>query len=168
MKHLIALTSLILLFTRYADAECSFDQDNQLSVIAAIDKKFPGGKVNLDQRQIIWSTASNVTTTFGFGGCEDFGSTVARSTPMAKPRTQQQVFALAHELSMRFWSEEPVSERLVTDALADAILHSRYTVERDGSRTTFNFNHPGFVQLNIQHEYAEAIDRVVVVWQGAF
>jgi hypothetical protein len=84
------------------------------------------------------------------------------------PRTQNQVFALARELALRFWSNDIVSARLATKTLLAGLDGSKYTVEKTNGRTLFSVLSPSYVELYVEHEYKEGIDRVEIGWQGNF
>lgn len=168
MKTLVALFACTVPVAILAAEECTFDQNHQATVIESIAKLIPGGSANVPQRLVTWVRETEGTTTFGYGGCADLGSVVTRSTPMAKPRTQEQVFSLARELATRFWSHEIVSARLATQTLISGLDGSKYTTETSEGRTTFAVKDPNYVQLYVEHEYKDGVDRVTIAWQGNF
>lgn len=151
-----------------AEDDCTFDQNHQSTVIASIAKSVPGGTADVEHRLVTWTSKTEGTTTFGYGGCADLGSLVARTTRMTRPRTQEQVFALARELARRFWSNDIVSAGLATGTLLGGIEGSKYTTEKLEGRTTFNVQDPNYVQLYVEHEYKDGFDRVAIAWQGNF
>jgi hypothetical protein len=148
--------------------DCTFDQNHQANVIASIAARFPGGSVYATDRLVTWTSPEEGTTTFGYGGCADLGSVITRSTRLAAPRTRDQVFALARELAMKFWSNDIVSERLATETLLTGLSTSKYTTEEADGRLLYSVSDPNYVQLYVEHEYKDGIDRVVVAWQGNF
>jgi hypothetical protein len=93
---------------------------------------------------------------------------VTHSMPLETPRTQNQVFALARELALRFWSNDIVSAWLATKTLLDGIDGSKYTVEKTNRRTLFSVPSHSYVELYVEHEYIDGIDRVEIGWQGNF
>jgi hypothetical protein len=151
-----------------ADEDCSFDQDHQASVIASIAARFPGGSVSATDRLVTWTNPAAGTTTFEYGGCADLGSVITRSTALPAPRSREQVFALARELAMKLWSNDIVSARLATDALLAGLNGSKYTTERVDEKVLYSVSDPNYVQLYVEHEYGDGIDRVVIAWQGNF
>ena len=151
-----------------AAEDCTFDETHQATVITSIAARFSGGTANVPDRLVTWTSTTEGTTTFGYGGCADLGSVITRSTPLETPRTQKQVFALARELTLRFWSNHIVSARLATETLLAGLDGSKYTVEKTNGRTLFSVLDPAYVQLYVEHEYKDGIDRVEIGWQGNF
>jgi hypothetical protein len=168
MRMLIMPLLLCVSLASGADDECTFDQDHQTRVIASIADRFPGGSVNATDRVVTWTSTSEGTTTFAYGGCEDLGSMITRSTRLAAPRTQDEVFALARELATKFWSNDIVSARRATEALVTGLSGSTYTTERMEEKVLYSVPDPGYVELCVEHEYRDGIDRVVIAWQGNF
>jgi hypothetical protein len=151
-----------------ADDDCSFDQGHQASVIASIAARFPGGSVNETDLIVTWTGPADGTTTFAYGGCEDLGSMITRSTRLESPRTRDEVFSLARELATRFWSNDIVSARRATEALVSGLTEATYTTERVGGKVLYSVPDPGYVELSVEHEYQDGLDRVVIAWQGNF
>jgi hypothetical protein len=148
--------------------DCTFDQAHQANVISSIAARFPGGTANVTDRAVTWTSTSEGTTIFSYGGCADLGSMISRSTPLAAARTQDQVFALARELATRFWSNDIVSARLATKTLLAGLDESNYTEERIDGKRLYSVADPNYVQLYVEHEYKDGTDRVVIAWQGNF
>jgi hypothetical protein len=151
-----------------AHDECTFDQDHQASVIASIAVRFPGGVASASDRLVTWTSPTEGTTTFAYGGCEDLGSMITRSTRLTAPRTRDEVFALARELATKFWSNDIVSARRATEALVSGLSGSEYTTESTEGKVLYSVPDPGYVELCVEHEYRDGIDRVVIAWQGNF
>lgn len=168
MKNAVALLALLLSSSLWAADECTFDQENQLAVLAAIAKQNPGAKTYPEKRQVVWVRPGEGTTTFGYGGCADLGSVVTRSTPLPVARTQEQVFSLARDLATRLWSNKEVSERLATETLTNALQGGRFSVETVEGKKLFQVNDPNFVQLYVEHEYKDGVDTIAIGWQGNF
>jgi hypothetical protein len=147
---------------------CTFDQEHQAQVIVAVSKSAPGAVVDVEKRQVTWVTPKKETTVFSYGGCADLGSMVSRSTPRTAPRSQAQVFALAKELAERFWSSKTVAAGSATDALVTGLSTAAFTVDVNDGRTAFNVRDPGYVQLYVEHEFKDGIDKVTIAWQGNF
>jgi len=93
---------------------------------------------------------------------------ITRSTRLAAPRTQEQVFALARELTLRFWSNDIVSAKLASETLLNGLSDSKYTIEKKDGKELFSVSDPAYVQLYVEHEYRDGIDRVEIAWQGNF
>lgn len=168
MKLPSIILALFLSPALWAADGCTFDQANQVRVITAVAKFAPHASVDLDNRQVTWTSTSRETTVFSYGGCADLGSTVSRSTPMKTARTREQVFSVAKELAERFWSNEFVRERLATDTLLAGLKESRFTIEKDKQRATFYVRDPNYVELYVEHTYANGTDQVTIAWQGNF
>ena len=168
MTHLLVALALALSQAPRATDDCTFDQVHQSNVVAAIAKMIPGGATDPATRTITWTRPGEGTTTFGFGGCVDLGSVVTRTTALPRSRTQAQILALARDLSARFWRNTEVSGDAAAEALTRATERAEFVVEQSGSRTVFNVADPGYVQLYVEHEYINGIDRVVIAWQGHF
>jgi hypothetical protein len=151
-----------------AGEDCTFDETHQATVVTSIATHFSGGTPNVPDRLVTWASATDGTTTFSYGGCYDLGSMVTHSIPLETPRTQNQVFALARELALRFWSNDIVSAWLATETLLDGIDGSKYTVEKTNGRTLFSVPSHSYVELYVEHEYIDGIDRVEIGWQGNF
>ena len=151
-----------------ADEDCTFDETHQATVIASIAARFSGGTPNVSDRLVTWTSATEGTTTFRYGGCYDLGSVITRSTPLATRRTQNQVFALARELALRFWSNDIVSANRATETLLAGLDGTKYTVEKRNGRMLFSVLSPSYVELYVEHEYKDGIDRVEIGWQGHF
>jgi hypothetical protein len=167
--RLLVVTFLCLLpFICSAAEDCTFDQTHQAMVITSIAALFSGGTPNVPDRLVTWNSTTEGTTTFAYGGCYDLGSVITRSTPLATARTQKQVFALARELTLRFWSNDIVSARRATKTLLAGIDGSKYTVEKMNGRTVFSVPSTAYVELYVEHEYKDGIDRVEIGWQGNF
>jgi hypothetical protein len=162
--------ALVLLFSPivWAGDDCTFDQAHQREVLAVVAEWEPGASVNLDGREVTWMKAEKETTVFGYGGCFDLGSTVTRTTHMAAPRNREQVFALAKDLAERFWSNELVSARRATEALVSGLYGSSFTTQERDGQISFNVSDPSYVELYVEHEYANGVDRVRIAWQGNF
>lgn len=168
MKPVVVLLCCLVPFASGASDDCTFDQDHQATVITSIAARFPGASPNVEGRTVTWVSPSEGTTTFEYGGCADLGSTITRSTQLAAPRTQAQVFALARELATRFWSNDIVSARLASETLLTALSNSKYMTEKLNGKVSFSVSDPSYVQLYIEHEYKDGVDRVVLAWQGNF
>ena len=168
MKFLTVALLLCMALAAAAADECTFDQDHQVNVITSIAARFPGGSVNTGERQVTWESPAEGTTLFSYGGCYDLGSMITRSTQLAAPRTEDQIFELARELSVRFWSNEIVSERRAAEALLAGLRASKYTTEESNGKMFYSISDPGYVELCIEHEYRDGIDHVVIAWQGNF
>jgi hypothetical protein len=151
-----------------AGADCTFDETHQATVITSIAARFSGGTPNVPDRLVTWTSVTEGTTTFSYGGCYDLGSVITRTAPLTTPRTQNQVFALARELALKFWSNDIVSARLATETLLAGLDGSKYTVEKTNGRALFSVPSPYYVELYVAHEYKEGIDRVEIGWQGNF
>jgi hypothetical protein len=163
----VPLLCCVSLVSGIAD-DCTFDQNHQATVIAAIAARFPDGSANATDHLVTWTSPTEGTTTFGYGGCADLGSVITRSTRLAAPRSQDQVFALARELTMKFWSNDIVSARLATETLLAGLSASKYTTEKADGKLVYSVSDPNYVQLYVEHEYKNGIDRVVIAWQGNF
>jgi hypothetical protein len=137
-------------------------------VIASVAGLGPGAVVDVAERTVAWTSPANESTVFGYGGCVDIGSTVARSTPMRAPRTREQVFAVARELAKRFWSPDPVGADLAANALIAGLDDSTFAIATQDRRTTYSVADPSYVQLHVEHEFVDGVDRVTIVWQGNF
>jgi hypothetical protein len=168
MKHAVALLAFLISSSLWAADECTFDQENQLAVLAAIAKQNPGAKSYPEKRQVVWVRPGEGTTTFGYGGCADLGSVVTRSMPLSAARTQEKVFSLARDLATQFWSNKEVSERLATETLVKALQSGRFYVETVEGKKLFQVNDPNFVQLYVEHEYKDGVDTIAIGWQGNF
>ena len=142
--------ALVLIFSPmvWAADDCTFDQAHQRQILSVVAKWEPGASINLDGREVTWTKAGKETTVFGYGGCDDLGSTVIRTTYMAAPRTREQVFALAKELAERFWNNKQVSAHLATEALVSGLYGSWFTTEEKDGRISFNVSDPSYVQLD--------------------
>ena len=168
MRILVTLFACAVPVAVFAADDCTFDQNRQATVITSIARLMPGGTANVQERSVTWDGKTEGTTTFAYGGCADLGSVVTRSTHMARPRTQEQVFSLARELAAKFWSNDIVSARLATKTLISGLEGSKYTTAKSDGRTTFAVQDPNYVQLYIEHEYGDGVDRVTIAWQGNF
>lgn len=151
-----------------AGEECTFDEAHQATVITSIAARFSGGTPSVPDRLVTWTSVTEGTTTFSYGGCYDLGSVITRSTPFSTRRTQNQVFALARELALRFWSNDIVSARQASKALQAGLDGSKYNIEKTNGRTLFSVLSPSYVELYVEHEYKDGIDRVEIGWQGNF
>ena len=151
-----------------AGEDCTFDETHQTAVIKSIATHFPGGTPNVQDSLVTWTGATEGTTTFSYGGCYDLGSTITRSTPLATPRTRDQVFELVREMALRFWSNDIVSARQATETLLNGIDGSEYTVEKMNGKILITVLSPSYVQLYVEHEYKDGIDSVEIGWQGNF
>ena len=61
-----------------------------------------------------------------------------------------------------------MSARLATKTLLAGLDDSKYTVEKTNGRTLFSVLSPFYVELYVEHEYKDGIDRVEIRWQGNF
>ena len=75
---------------------------------------------------------------------------------------------LARELAMKFWSNDIVSARLATETLLTGLRASKYATEKTDGKLVYSVSDPNYVQLYVEHEYKDGIDRVVIAWQGNF
>jgi hypothetical protein len=151
-----------------AGEDCTFDEAHQAKVINSIAARFSGGAPNVPDRMVTWTSVTEGTTTLSYGGCYDLGSMITRSTPLTNPRTQNQVFALARELALMFWSNDIVSARLATKTLLAGLDGATYIVEETNGRILFSVLSSSYVELHVEHEYKDGIDRVEISWQGNF
>jgi len=166
--HVVVVVVLLISALAQAADDCAFDQEHQARVIAAVAKSAPGAVVDVDNRQVTWVTPKKETTVFSYGGCADLGSRVSRSTHKTTPRSQAQVFALAKHLAERFWSGKQVSAGTATDALVTGLSTAAFTVDVNDGRTSFHVRDPGYVQLYVEHEFKDGVDKVTIAWQGNF
>lgn len=166
----IVVTTIFLLLSPMlmASDECSFDQEYQVSLLTAVAHSEPGATLNLERRQVSWGDAGSGMTIFAFGGCEDLGSTVTRSTPLASPRTQEQVFSLAKELAERFWSNKEVAVGSAAEILLTGLSARKYEIEQIDGSTIYRVSDEGYVELYVEHAYVDGIDSVTIAWQGNF
>lgn len=168
MKIIAFLISALLSPVLWAFGDCSFDQQNQMAVLKTIAQSNPGAKLNLKRHKVSWGDTDSEMTIFTFGGCEDLGSTVSRTNPMKSPRTREQVFSLARELAMRFWSNKEVGAGSATDALLAGLSAKRFQVDKMNDSTMYSVSNEAYVELYVAHAYADGIDTVTIVWQGNF
>jgi hypothetical protein len=168
MRTTVVALATLLSSTLWAADDCTFDQDNQMRVLTAVAQSEPGASLNLERREVSWGAAGTDYTVFAYGGCEDLGSTVSRTTPMKAPRTQEQVFALARALAERFWSNQYVFERQATETLLTALSAQRFGIEHWNGATTYSIRDPHYVELYVEHSYSDGADRVTIAWQGNF
>jgi hypothetical protein len=168
MKLAAALLALAFSSGLVAAEDCTFDQANQATVIAAVAKANPGGTKDAAKRRATWANKSDGTTTFMYGGCVDFGSVVTRSTAMTRARSKEQVFALARQLAKQFWNNDIVAANAASDALMSGINSGKYIAEPQAEGTTYSVDNEGYVQLYVRHEFKDGIDRVTIAWQGNF
>ena len=168
MKSLIVPFLCLVSLASDAADDCTFDPRHQANVITSIAARFPGGTANVRDRLVTWTNHAEGTTTFAYGGCYDLGSEVSRATRLAAPRTLSQVFALARELATKFWSNDIVSARRATKTLLAGLSKSKYTIEKINGAELFSVSDPGYVELYVEHEYKDGIDRVAIAWQGNF
>jgi hypothetical protein len=61
-----------------------------------------------------------------------------------------------------------VSARLATETLLAGLSASKYTTEKADGKLVYSVSDPNYVQLYVEHEYKNGIDRVVIAWQGNF
>jgi len=168
MRLLVVLLLGLLPPVCGAGEDCTFDETHQATVITSIAARFSGGTPNVPDRLVTWNNATEGTTTFSYGGCHELGSIITSSTPLASPRTRNQVFALVRELALRFWSNDIVTARRATETLLAGLDGSNYIVEKTDGRTLFSVRSPSYVELYVAHEYKHGIDRVEIGWQGNF
>lgn len=168
MKIIIVLISLFLSPVLWADDDCSFDQENQVAVLTAIAQSKPGATLDVEKRQVSWGASGTDMTFFSYGGCEDLGSMVTRSTPMKSPRTHEQVFSLARELARRFWNNQKVAADGATATLLAGLSAKRFEVEKLDDSTIYRVLDKAYVELYVEHAYTDGIDTVTIGWQGNF
>jgi hypothetical protein len=168
MRTIVVALAALLSPTLWAVDDCTFDQDHQVKVLTAIAQSEPGASLNLESREVSWGAVWTDHTVFAYGGCEDLGSTVTRTTPMKAPRTQEQVFALAKALAERFWSNQYVVERQATETLVSGLAGQRFEIEHWNGTTTYSIRDPHYVELYVEHSYSDGADRVSIAWQGNF
>ena len=168
MRLLVVLFLGLLPLLCGAGEDCTFDEAHQATVINSIAARFSSGTPNVPDRLVTWTSVTERTTTFSYGGCYVLGSVITHTMPLTTPRTQNQVFALARELALRFWSNDIVSARLATKTLLAGLEGSKYIVEKTNGRTLFSVLSPSYVELYVEHGYKDGIDRVELGWQGNF
>jgi hypothetical protein len=168
MRTIVIALATLLSTTLWAADDCTFDQDNQVKVLTAVAQSEPGASLDLERREVSWGTAGTDSTVFAYGGCADLGSTASRTTPMKAPRTREQVFAVAKALAERFWSNKHVGARLATATLRSGLSAQRFEIERLNGVTTYSIRDPHYVELYVEHSYADGADRVTIAWQGNF
>jgi hypothetical protein len=168
VRGILLVISTALPGGRVLAGDCPYDQVHQTKVVEAIAKAIPGGTTDDARRQLTWTDPSVGTTTFGFGGCADFGSRVTRSTPTDAPRTREQVFAVARELATRYWDNDIVAARAASRALVSGLASGMFIVQADEHGEMILVQEPGYIQIYLQHGYENGTDRVTIGWQAAF
>jgi len=169
MTRLALVVASLLALPLQAEDECSFDQENQLKVVASVAASLPGGVIDAAGHLVTWSSRTQDITTFGYGGCADLGSVVTRSTVLPAPRTQKQVLVLARQLAEQFWNNKATRvEPLAAEALVRALEQATFTERQRLSSALYEVNDPSYVQLYVEHSYDNGIDRVAIAWQGNY
>ena len=168
MKIIVVVLATLLSPTLWAADDCTFDPDYQVKVLTAVAQSEPGASLDLERREVSWNAVGTDSTVFGYGGCEDLGSTVSRTTQMKAPRTQEQVFALAKDLAERFWSNKHVAASLATEALLFGLSTQRFEIERLNGTTIYSVRDSHYVELYVEHSYMDGVDSVIIAWQGNF
>jgi len=168
MKIIVVVLATLLSPTLWAADDCTFDPDYQVKVLTAVAQSEPGASLDLERREVSWGAVGTDSTVFGYGGCEDLGSTVSRTTQMKAPRTQEQVFALAKDLAERFWSNKHVAASLATEALLSGLSAQRFEIERLNGTTIYSVRDSHYVELYVEHSYMDGVDSVTIAWQGNF
>ncbi|MES2297727.1 MAG: hypothetical protein V4582_11835 [Pseudomonadota bacterium] len=151
-----------------AAEECSFNQEPQVEVLKKVAARYPGGKVVLASRQVSWNEGKGKTTTFGYGGCYDFGSVISQSEKAAAPRSEAQVFALAKALAQRFWNKDIYGNPMALETLTKNLDDKHFTARPSHGSTVYRIEEPLFAELSVAHTFARGYDRVVLTWQGNF
>jgi hypothetical protein len=168
MKIIVFILATLLSPTLWAADDCTFDQDYQVKVLTAVAQSEPGASLDLERREVSWGAVRTDSTVFGYGGCDDLGSTVSCTTPMKAPRTQEQVFALTKDLAERFWSNKHVGARLATEALLSGLSAQRFEIELLNGTTVYSIRDSHYVELYVENSYSDGADRVTIAWQGSF
>lgn len=139
-----------------------------MKLLSAVAHLEPGAKLDLERREVLWEGPGAEMTIFSYGGCADLGSTVTRSTPMKSPRNREQVFSLAKELAERFWNNKEVRDNTATETLLSGLFEKRFEVEQMNGSTIYSVSDEAYVELYVEHSYADGIDKVTIAWQGNF
>lgn len=155
----------MLLTTSHAygeSEECTYDLDNQQSVIGAIAQRIDGA--SLDGNRLTWKSAAGERTSLGYGGCHDLGLQLTRSTAAAAPRTRAQVFALAQELATSYLAPEIPDGKRASESLLLGLRQGTYKEQVSGATTHYQVDHEYFIELQLTHRFNDGVDEVTISW----
>jgi hypothetical protein len=160
-----ALTLMVMLSgPAFADSECTFSPEHPLTVLNTAAKRYPGGRMDPAQQQIVWVSKNGERTVFGYGGCEDLGSVISRASRMKTPRSSAAALLVAEELAERFWNKDIIgADSISLDVLKESIQANRLSGD---AKTFFSISHPHFAEFYVAHEFEAGVDSVSVAWQG--
>jgi hypothetical protein len=144
-----------------ADAECTFDQANQIEVLREMSARHPGGTLDIAQRKLSWEIAGG-RIDYQYGGCVHLGTIVSQLDSRATARNQEEIFRVARQLAATYW------DTAVTEILVNALQRKKYVVDNSNDRTAYAIAHEDYTQLYIEHSHADKVDRVTIGWTGNF